>query len=130
MSLKMTKQTQLQRLYLLSALLVKLLVKCSFAAEPENTSPWDVFIDPHFSFGLCCISPEQCVPFQRESHCHFSLWKHFPMQAFGRTDSETSQDLLTFALFKASKCLLKVSQYIQYVHMHLSACMRKYDNVA
>lgn len=56
---------------MLSALLVKLLVKCSFAAEPENISPWDVFIDPHFSFGLCYISPQQCVPFQQETHCHF-----------------------------------------------------------
>lgn len=32
-----------------------------FAAEPENISPWDFFIDRHFSFGLCCISPAVCA---------------------------------------------------------------------
>lgn len=105
-------------LLLLSALFVKLLVKCSFAAEPENISPWDVFIDPHFSFGLCSVPPKQCVPFQEETHCHFR-----PVEAISNAGlwQETSQDPFTSPLFKASKCLYTVCVYIQYVCMHLWA---------
>lgn len=45
------------------SILMKLLVECTFVADPEHISPWDVFIDPRFSFGLCCIFPQQSVRF-------------------------------------------------------------------
>lgn len=45
------------------SIFTKLLVECSFVADPEHISPWDVFNDPHFSFGLCCIFRQQSVRF-------------------------------------------------------------------
>lgn len=82
----------------------KLLVKCSFAAEPENISPWDVFIDPHFSFRLHFSS----AVFQLETHCHFP-----PVEAISQTGLWTdSQRNLPGPLYL---CLKPQSAFIQCV---------------
>lgn len=76
--------------------------------QPTGCFHWPWFLLRsllHFSLTVCAFLVGVIFP----------LWKQFPMQATGRTACKTSQDLFISPLFKSSKCLYTMCEYIECV---------------
>lgn len=99
---------------MLSARLVQFLAKFSFAAKLENISPWDVLIDPHFSFSLCCISQH-------------SRGSNFPCRHLA--GQPVKPPWTTSPLLKTSKCLYTLCAYAfirLYAGISQCECVRRH----